>query len=690
MAITMKELLASQQKLKTEDAKSAGGQEHISIAEFRKMMGEAQGAADQQTGAINRMDSTLKEGNSVQMGMKAEQAKAAAATKELNDSTIAALDKMHESLKKGFGETKSSAADTLNANIKKVGKELEKQTKSLDGIYKFNSETSGKAKSALEEPGRKSFGEKLKGMLQQFTPTGILRSIEKKAGTGLFGGILGNIAGRAADVRERASDIKNLDPELFKKLGAGGVKKMARTQVDQLETSKRANRETESKISGILSRNPNLSEEDLASFQGGRALLQERDKNVAGLGLGRIANKKPKEDEEKEATAEKESGALAFSDETQIESQRELTQQTGLLQKIEENTRPMKGKEETNNEKTKKGEDEGGGILDTIKDMALGKMGLKGAGKMLGGAKSLAGGALRSGASAVGRFAMSAAGGTVATAVGAGLVGGYLGHKFKKHVEKKEAENLAADEKEISSNKLDTEVLKKLPDAGEAWKPGDLNTVARQTNLAELRIKNKQRFSEEEASLIKQKLDVMVPAELIGAAVQAGAEAAAPGPAKTNTAERTREDYDAELAKQKKKWGVDDKRLAELNAKAGPDGSGLTKEERHEQMMMNEGNLAAKRGTALALKMGGRAPSELPSASAAVTPPAPSDANAVYNKSATNAEAASVNNGVAPPVIINAPNNVNNSSKQNITMPQPIRNGDSAVTNYIKTREAFF
>ena len=52
------------------------------------------------------------------------------------------------------------------------------------------------------------------------------------------------------------------------------------------------------------------------------------------------------------------------------------------------------------------------------------------------------------------------------------------------------------------------------------------------------------------------------------------------------------------------------------------------------------------------------------------------------NKSADNAQAAMA--GAQPaPVIVNAPTNVNNSSKQNITIPTPIRNDDNGFMRYI-------
>ena len=65
-------------------------------------------------------------------------------------------------------------------------------------------------------------------------------------------------------------------------------------------------------------------------------------------------------------------------------------------------------------------------------------------------------------------------------------------------------------------------------------------------------------------------------------------------------------------------------------------------------------------------------------------PPTATEATAVYNKSAENQKTAIENQGTASaPVVINAPSTVNNSSKQNITMPAPVRNQDSGYNRYV-------
>lgn len=73
-----------------------------------------------------------------------------------------------------------------------------------------------------------------------------------------------------------------------------------------------------------------------------------------------------------------------------------------------------------------------------------------------------------------------------------------------------------------------------------------------------------------------------------------------------------------------------------------------------------------------------------------IAPVAPTDAAAVYNKSADNAKSAVTNQNGAPPVVISAPvQNTNVNNNQNITMPKPTRNSDSGFNSYLKNNAVF-
>lgn len=129
-----------------------------------------------------------------------------------------------------------------------------------------------------------------------------------------------------------------------------------------------------------------------------------------------------------------------------------------------------------------------------------------------------AGGLVRSGLS-LGRAGLAAIGtgtaATVATGVGGALLAGYAGKKFREHVEEKEAINRAQEQEEIGSTPINIEELRQLPDEGKAIAPGTINKVDRARNLMEQRVEAGQSFTAEEASLAKQKLGIVVPAELI-------------------------------------------------------------------------------------------------------------------------------------------------------------------------------
>lgn len=64
--------------------------------------------------------------------------------------------------------------------------------------------------------------------------------------------------------------------------------------------------------------------------------------------------------------------------------------------------------------------------------------------------------------------------------------------------------------------------------------------------------------------------------------------------------------------------------------------------------------------------------------------------NSIYNQSAVNSETQMNNmSKSSAPVIVNAPTNVDNSSKQNIAIPAPVRNEDSGYNRYISNRAVF-
>ena len=73
--------------------------------------------------------------------------------------------------------------------------------------------------------------------------------------------------------------------------------------------------------------------------------------------------------------------------------------------------------------------------------------------------------------------------------------------------------------------------------------------------------------------------------------------------------------------------------------------------------------------------------------SAAIQAPPPMEANAVYQRSAQNAEVGTSH--ASQPIVVSAPTNVNSTSNQNIAMSAPIRNTDIGLGSYVKQSAMF-
>lgn len=75
---------------------------------------------------------------------------------------------------------------------------------------------------------------------------------------------------------------------------------------------------------------------------------------------------------------------------------------------------------------------------------------------------------------------------------------------------------------------------------------------------------------------------------------------------------------------------------------------------------------------------------------ASASAPTPTEASAVYNKSADNAQTAVNNQGAASaPVVVNAPVTTNVKNDQNISMAAPIRNTDRGFNRYMQKNSVF-
>lgn len=571
MAIHLSELIAAKQKqAKEEEIKSS--EEHMSLEELRKLMGSSEAESEKQTTLLDSASTTLKEQKAISLTRQVDEKRTDEQRHRDSEST-------NEHLKK------------LNTNFDKLAKKIEKQQKSIDNLLKANEKAKDITGAALDKPQRLSFGERLKGSLQKFTPTGILRSIESKTSGGLFTGAISNIAGRAADIRQRTKDIQSLNPSISRE----DAKRQATSQIRGQETAQKEARKNETAIRSMQERT-GITDEEMAKTRGGRQLLGERVRIAGALQKSSITSiiKKPQQTSEHAEPASKE-GALAYSDESDIESTRETSKQTELLAKIEENTRPHAEKEERPKPKEKE-EESGNGIP------GLGKLGKWG--KRLGkvgkwGSRLL--GRMPLGSMALAAAPMAAMYGVTKWAEHASIrneKGEMTGTgKALDTASKVVGGDGVKPEAEMSSaEKMDKDTKSHWWEVG-----GKDKKIKRIQDQLERGVQ----FSKEEAAVIKKNLDFDIPTDSIKQAAEAIAPAA-----------------------------------ASAEATAAP----------------------------------------------VVQPPTP--ANAVYNKSAENASAAHPQLGT-PPVIVNAPTSVNNTSTQNVTMPAPIRNRDSGFSDYVQKSASF-
>ena len=336
MPVNIKEVLAAQREM---TKKQGQPQERMSIAEFRKLAAQSEESANTQTEILEGIDTTLKDEKVIQLSQQTEAAKAKLASEEAKEATVEALEKIDETLNDKLGKADPNG---LGSNVDKLIVLAQKQAKNIERILNANQSAKATTEKAMGGAQRLTIGEKFSALKQKFTPINILRTIEKKAEGGLVGDALANVIGKKADTLQRAKDIETLDPERAKRLGAEGVKKLAKEQVETQQTARRQMRATEAKITET-----GLSDEDLAKFKGGRQLLGDRIRNAKMFEKGDVMKLAPtakRQVEEREETSRKASPVSepTFSDEAAVESSRREDKMVSLLEKIEENTRGAK------------------------------------------------------------------------------------------------------------------------------------------------------------------------------------------------------------------------------------------------------------------------------------------------------------------------------------------------------------
>lgn len=288
------------------------------------------------------------------------------------------IEAVNDTLKKGLTEDNGTS---LNSNVYKLFKEVEKQTKIIKES-KDKAPTIGAEKA--EDITKKSMGmdqfktisERMsdfgKGFKDFFTVKGFLNKtgIVDKDSTG----IVGTAVNRRAAKKQYAEDRMKVDPNYWnlakgdtEKEKKANARKTFENQFDKQQEIKKQQRQNEGEISRLQQggyTEQQIKKSGLLKTREGLAeKLTAVDSRVRGnAGSGNTKKDLEIESKKKQKTKDTIKEAMEFSDEGQIEAQRNSEAQTGLLAKIEENTRS-----ERSAAKEPKAEGEsGGGLLDTI------------------------------------------------------------------------------------------------------------------------------------------------------------------------------------------------------------------------------------------------------------------------------------------------------------------------------------
>ena len=291
------------------------------------------------------------------------------------------IEAVNVTLKKGLIEDNGTS---LNSNVYKLFKEVEKQTK----IIKENKDkapTIGAAKAeditkksmGLEQ--FKTIGERMsdfgKGFKDFFTVKGFLNKtgIVDKDSTG----IVGTAVNRRAAKKQYVEDRMKVDPNYLnlakgstEKEKKANARKTFENQFDKQQEIKKQQRQNEGEISSLQKSGYTEQQIKRSGLLKTREGLAEKltavDSRVRdNAGSGNTKKDLEVESKKKQKTTDTIKEAMEFSDEGQIEAQRNSETQTALLAKIEENTRSLLGNRRSPSTTKAEGES-GGGLLDTI------------------------------------------------------------------------------------------------------------------------------------------------------------------------------------------------------------------------------------------------------------------------------------------------------------------------------------
>jgi hypothetical protein len=305
-------------------------------------------ALDKQATHLANIDKTLQQDKLIQLTQVVLQAKTDSDLNKDQEEANAHLNEIEKSSK----ETASNVI-YLFKEFKKYSEEFEKQTKIkedniVDKALKLKLSPEKRSIWSGTEKEKKQFGT-AKGFLRQ---TGLISE----------GGFIDNMLQRREDKQQFIQDSMKRDPQMvnLKQFqGKDGKKKLEKSigkKFDETESTVRKLQDNKEEFDRLESRGWDSTDPKNAKLF--KSLAEERSSLSASL---------EKNDKRFRPTAEKANAndPLSFSDESQLEQQRSQEKSVALLEKIEENTR-SKNSRAGDGSMVKENAASGGGLLDSI------------------------------------------------------------------------------------------------------------------------------------------------------------------------------------------------------------------------------------------------------------------------------------------------------------------------------------
>lgn len=392
---------------------------------------------EKQEKQLNEIKTLSKKDNVVQLAQVALQTKTDKDLKDGQERTNDKLDEIKKTLENGF--TKETPK-SLNSNVIKLFKEVEKQSKLIKKNQMNPQVAAAVTDKAMKVPQFKQIGERFEGLTKGFKDFFTLKGFLNK--TGLVdensGGIISTAVNKRAARMEYVEDRMKMDRDKLWNL-RGGKKldeslKSGEISQEEFDQKKKeledGMRESFSKIfndAQDIMRKMRKNEADIDRMEKAGFTEQQIKSSGAFDTRADLAKQLSERDTRfkvpKDETAEKEKSEgkgpelvvdntkktaepAAFSDEGQLEATRLQERQVGLLERIAENTEYLKNLGGGGTAKREREEEEGGGL--GLTDLIPGRgilSGIRRAGRGLArGAKALVRGAGKA-ALGVARFA---------------------------------------------------------------------------------------------------------------------------------------------------------------------------------------------------------------------------------------------------------------------------------------------